>query len=99
MKILSIEYIETYKPNCSCGTGYSEPDIYRIVCDSNLYENDIWHADSNEKKIWIDTWYVSGDDNIKKIFIKEINEQIGNVENLEEAFNMYLNSKTSKNKI
>lgn len=89
MKIVKIEFLEHLVPNCSCGTGYSEPDKFKITCDQNLYENDIWHKDSNEKEIWIDIWYRT-QDMIKPIFIKEIKEHIGDIENIDEAFEMYL---------
>lgn len=41
MKIVSIKYLETLIPNMSSGTGYSESDKFHIVCDENLYANDI----------------------------------------------------------
>ena len=88
MKIIKIEFIEHLIPNCSCGTGYSEPDKFRITCDKNLYSNDIWHKDSNEKEIWIDIWYRTKD-RIKSIFIEAINNNIGYIENIDEAFEMY----------
>ena len=91
MKILSIKYLETFIPNCSCGTGHSEPDKFHIVCDENLYKNDIWHSDSNEKDIWIDTWYLSGS-SVKRKFIETIKEKIGDIDNIEEAFEMYKQS-------
>jgi len=91
MKILSIKYLKTLIPNGSSGTGYSEPDKFHIVCDENLYKNDIWHSDSNEKDIWIDTWYLSGS-SVKRKFIETIKEKIGDIDNIEEAFEMYKQS-------
>lgn len=88
MKITDIKFIEHLVPKGSCGTGYSEPDKFKITCNKNLYENDIWHKDSNEKEVWIDIWYRTNDV-IKSIFIKEIQEHIGYVKNIDEAFEMY----------
>jgi len=95
MKILNIEYIETIKPNCSCGTGYSCPDKFHVICDTNLYENDIWHADSCETDIYIDTWYID-ESRIFDVFSKEINNSLGNVSNIREAFDMYKKSLNKK---
>ena len=88
MKITKIEYIKTLRPNMSCGTGYSEPDKFKITCDDNLYKNDIWHEDSFEKEIWIDIWYLT-EDSAEKEFVKSIKRNFGNIENFPEAFEMY----------
>lgn len=88
MKILKIEYIKSFIPSGSCGTGYSEPDKFHIVCDKNLYENDIWHEDSNETDIWIDIWYLP-ENLVKGRFIKDIKKVLGDIENIDEAFELY----------
>jgi len=91
MKITKIEFVEHLMPNSTCSTGYSEPDKFHITCNDNLYKNNIWHSDSNEKDIWIDIWY-RPENKIRSIFDKEIYEHIGNIENLDEAFEMYKNA-------
>lgn len=88
MNILKFEYIKTPAPQGSCGTGYSEPDKFHIVCDKNLYENDIWHSDSNETDIWIDIWYLP-EDLVKERFVKTIIKKLGYIENIDEAFELY----------
>ena len=99
MKIIEIKYLETFIPKgCSCGTGYSEPDKFHIICDDNLYKNDIWHKDSNEKDIWIDTWYISGESSIFNIFKNTIYKEIGIIDNIYEAFEMYKKSLNYINK-
>ena len=95
MKIISIKYLETLKPNMGSGTGYSEPDKFHIVCDENLYANDMWHADSCEKDIYIDTWYVTRD-RIRDVFVKTITNKIGYINNFDEAFEMYINELKKK---
>ena len=84
MKITKIEYIKTLKPNMSCGTGYSEPDKFHIICDTG-YETDIW----------IDIWYLT-EDSAEKEFVNSLKRKFGNIENIPEAFEMYKNTlKTS----
>ena len=41
MKITLIKFIEHFRPNCSCGTGYSEPDKFHVICDTG-FETDVW---------------------------------------------------------
>lgn len=80
MKIRSIKFIEHFRPNCSCGTGYSEPDKFHVICDTG-YETDIW----------VDIWYRPMTsyrqefyDGLFRVF------QEGSIENLQVAFGMYL---------
>lgn len=78
MKIIKFKYIKTLRPNMSCGTGYSEPDKFHIICD-NGYETDIW----------IDIWYLT-EDNAEKEFVKSLNEKFGDsIDNIPEAFEIY----------
>lgn len=45
-RVTKIEHIETIRPNCSSGTGYSEPDIFKFYLD-----------DGNTLTRMIDVWY------------------------------------------
>ena len=78
MKITSIKFIEHIRPNCSCGTGYSEPDKFHVICDTG-YETDVF----------IDIWYRS---DINKAFNEGIYRVFPeySIDNIDEVFNMYL---------
>jgi len=82
MKIIKITYIKTLVPNMSCGTGYSEPDKFHVICDTGF-----------ETDIWIDIWYRSTDD-WKKEFYNRIYRIFSDdsVSNFEEAFIMYIDA-------
>ena len=45
MKIVSFKYLKTFKPQGSCGTGYSEPDIFEVTLDNGSTIN-----------VTVDTW-------------------------------------------
>jgi hypothetical protein len=78
MKITKIEYIKTLVPNMSCGTGYSEPDMFHITCNTG-YEADIW----------VDIWYRQ-ESYYKQEFIEGLIRVVGdNCHNIDEAFEMY----------
>lgn len=77
MKITEIKYIKSLVPNMSCGTGYSEPDKFHIICD-NGFETDVW----------IDIWYRTEKD-IPKCFKEGLGKYFENIENFNKAFEMY----------
>ena len=78
MKITSIKFIEHFIPNCSCGTGYSEPDKFHVICDTGF-----------ETDVWIDIWYRN---DIHKAFNEDIYRVFpeNSIDNIDEVFNMYL---------
>ena len=77
MKITEIKYIKSLVPNMSCGTGYSEPDKFHIICD-NGFETDVC----------IDIYYRTEDD-IPECFKEGLGKYFKNIENFNEAFEMY----------
>ena len=89
MKILSIKFKEHFTPNCSGGTGYSEPDIFTI------------ETDVVTKDVYIDIWYIDKS-HYRSIFNKAIEDAFEKyyahfadqidviVRNKDEAFEMYL---------
>lgn len=90
MKILSINFKEHIIPNCSGGTGYSEPDCFEV------------ETDIITKDVYIDIWYQT-EDRYYSIFSKAIEKAFEDCyshfadeidvkcRNIDEAFNMYLN--------
>jgi hypothetical protein len=78
MKITKFEYKASIEPHMSCGTGYSEPDVFRVECD-----------DGSVHTISIDIWYRTEEDSTQ--IFKDIMESRfeGKLENLDEAFEMY----------
>lgn len=86
MKVTEFKYIETIRPNSSCGTGYSEPDKFLVKTDNG-----------KERYIFVDIWYRTMD-RIKEEFDSSFFRTFSNdplwgnpVDNYEEAFQMYLN--------
>ena len=77
MKITKISYLERYRPNMSCGTGYSEPDIFQVICDNGTAKN-----------VWIDIWYCSEEGSISE-FYETMKEEFPDCKNLDEAFEMW----------
>lgn len=80
MKITSITFIKHLRPNCSCGTGYSEPDKFHVTCDTG-FETDVW------VDIWyrpMTAWREEFYDGIYRVFPND------SVSNFKEAFEMYL---------
>ena len=77
MKIVRIEFLDHIIPNMSCGTGYSEPDKFAVMLDNG-----------DKKIMWVDVWYMPKD-NIKGQFIRSVHNTFGDIENMEEAFEMY----------
>ena len=81
MKIIKIEFIEHIVPNGSCGTGYSEPDKFHIYGDNGL-----------ETNILVDIWYKQ-EKYVKREFINGLRwAGWDNCENIDEAFEMYINA-------
>ena len=86
MKVTAFKYLETFKPHGSCGTGYSEPDIFDVTLDNGEII-----------KMTVDTWYRPAD-MIYGEFKSAIDwanghsyALIGNpIENLQEAYGMYV---------
>ena len=80
MKITSIKFIEHFRPNCSCGTGYSEPDKFHVICDTGF-----------ETDIWVDIWYRTTDKWKQEFYNGLFNVfPEGSIKNLQAAFDMYL---------
>lgn len=79
MKITNFEFVEHIVPKgISSGTGYSEPDKFKITFD-----------DGSTDTIYIDIWYLPG-----KLIRRNFNDAIKNrykqpVNNMEEAFELY----------
>lgn len=83
MKITDIKYIRTIVPNCSCGTGYSEPDVFEVTFDNG-----------HKTECLIDCWYRPDD---KQEFFESV-ERLSNrlmicIDNIEEAYQMYKDEK------
>lgn len=49
-KIVGFTYLSTFRPNMSCGTGYSEPSQYEV-------EIELSDGSRITEKVWIDLWY------------------------------------------
>lgn len=87
MIIKSIKFLKHIQPNRSCGTGYSEPDEFEVETTRGIKFN-----------IYIDTWYVNDENKIHNIFVKSLKKPIqeGIIENIEEAYDMYINELKNK---
>ncbi|MBP5722380.1 MAG: hypothetical protein J6X18_02190 [Bacteroidales bacterium] len=70
----------------SCGTGYSEPDMFQVICD-----------DGTAKVVDIDIWYRGEDSSIAE-FYRTMRTEFPNCENLEEAFDMWKTTLQSTNR-
>ena len=86
-KIVKFEYVKTHVPGGSCGTGYSEPDIFHVTCE-----------DGFETNVWIDIWYLP-EKYVKEWFEKGMREKFGEPSdyNFDEAFKMYLEALRPRN--
>lgn len=83
MNITDIEFIRRIKPNCSCGTGYSEPDVFEITFDNGV-----------KTKCLIDCWYRYDDKQVFVEAIERLSLQIMiSIDNIEEAYQMYKDEK------
>lgn len=70
MKAVKLEFLFHDRPeNCSCGTGYSEPDYFRLYLDNGVsYEIwfDIWYKVYNEndaREVFSNDWKLNVKDN------------------------------------
>ena len=77
MNRVKINYLDTFVPNMSCGTGYSEPDLFQVICD-----------DGTAKVVDIDIWYRTEDSAIAE-FYSTMRTEFSNCDNLEEALEMW----------
>ena len=81
MKITKIEFIEHIVPKGTCSTGYSEPDKFHIYGNNGL-----------ETDIYVDIWFRQ-EKYVKREFINGLKEAGWyNCENIDEAFEMYINA-------
>ena len=89
MKILSIKFKKHIMPNGSCGTGYSEPDIFEIETDivTKLVYIDIWYRTKDE-------YYSIFSEAIKNAFERCYSHFADQIDvkcrNMDEAFDMYI---------
>lgn len=83
-KIISIKLEKHIVPTGSCGTGYSEPDVFEIIDE-----------DKNKTKVVIDIWYRCPDD-IIKVFKQEMDKTFPEGYNFDETFDMYLDEIANK---
>jgi len=80
MKVKSIQFLEHFTPNMSCGTGYSEPDTFEVTLD-----------DDSVHKLVVDIWY-RPDDYIYIEFKESFEKKFKNkCENFRDAYIMYVN--------
>lgn len=81
IEIKSIEKIEHFVPKSSCGTGYSEPDLFNIIL-----------TDGTNAKIYIDIWYRSVS-SIRNEFLSALKRNFANytIKNIAKAYEMYVN--------
>lgn len=78
MKITSIKKTKHITPLGGSGTGYSEPDVFKVCCD-----------DGTTREITIDIWYKTAD-SVKREFETELQKAFGDTcKNPMEAFGMY----------
>ena len=84
MKIIDIKFIRRIVPNCSSGTGYSEPDVFEITFDNGF-----------KTECLIDCWYRPDD---RQVFAEAIGNLAMNnilfIDNIEEAYQIYKTEKT-----
>lgn len=86
MIVTSIEFVEHIKPNGSCGTGYSEPDVFKVT------------ADGTTKTVTVDIWYQPYNA-IKPILGDALKRKFGEkCDNLNDAFKLYWAALPDKHK-
>ena len=64
MRIKECKFIEHIAPNMSCGTGYSEYDVFLITLE-----------DGRTKKVNVNMWYVP-EDNMKSTVREALEQQL-----------------------
>jgi len=80
MKVISLKHLEHFTPNCSCGTGYSEPDTFEVTLD-----------DDSVHKLVVDIWYRPSEciyGEFKESFENKFKKKC---ENFRDAYIMYVN--------
>ena len=86
MKIKECKFIEHVAPNMSCGTGYSEYDVFLIILENGL-----------TKKVSINMWYVPKDkmkSTVREALKQQLRFDMGDhideimVDNIDEAYEM-----------
>lgn len=78
-KIVKFEHFKRIEANTSCGTGYSEPDIWLVTLE-----------DGTQRKVTIDIWYCPADF-LKKQFKEGMSWAGFSDYNVDEAFELYIN--------
>jgi len=86
MRIKECKFIEHVTPNMSCGTGYSEYDVFLITLD-----------DGRTKKVSVDMWYVPKDkmkSTVREALDRQLRFDMGDhideipVDNIDEVYEM-----------
>ena len=86
MKIKECKFIEHVAPNMSCGTGYSEYDVFLITLE-----------DGRTKKVYVDMWYVPEDkmkSTVREALERQLRFDMGDhideimVDNIDEVYEM-----------
>ena len=87
MNVKKIEFIKKIRPQCSCGTGYGEPDVFDVILENGIV-----------KRVLIDMWYVPDElrrERFREQFNREMWLDLGDhveeiyIENMDDAFDMY----------
>lgn len=86
MRIKECKFIEHVAPNMSCGTGYSEYDVFLITLE-----------DGRTKKVNVNMWYVSEDkmkSTVREALERQLKFDMGDhideimVDNIDEVYEM-----------
>lgn len=86
MKIKECKFIEHVTPNMSCGTGYSEYDVFLITLE-----------DGRAKKVYVNMWYVPEDkmkSTVREALERQLKFDMGDhideimVDNIDEVYEM-----------
>lgn len=86
MRIKECKFIEHVAPNMSCGTGYSEYDVFLITLE-----------DGRTKKVNVNMWYVPEDkmkSTVREALERQLKFDMGDhideimVDNIDEAYEM-----------
>ena len=84
MKITSIKLTKHLMPGGSCGTGYTEPDYFKVTCDDGL-----------DYQVMIDIW-CRPITSVKPEFLTVIGKKLPNVTNINDAWEMYVSEIAEK---
>ena len=86
MRIKECKFIEHIAPNMSCGTGYSEYDVFLITLE-----------DGRTKKVYVNMWYVPEDkmkSTVREALERQLKFDMGDhideimVDNIDEVYEM-----------